>query len=122
PNGLLVVNKPEGMVSKDVSRWLEKRMGRMRLGHVGTLDPAASGVLPILLGRATRLQDYLLDLPKSYEFDIAFGTETDTLDREGTVVQTAAFDHVTEDLLRQAMAKFVGDIEQLPPLYSAVKY
>lgn len=122
PNGLLVINKPENMISKDVSRWLEKRMGRMRLGHVGTLDPSASGVLPLLLGRATRLQDYLLDLPKSYEFDITFGTETDTLDREGEVVATAPFDHVTKELLLGIMPQFVGDIVQIPPLYSAVKY
>ena len=84
-NGMLAIHKPHGMVSKDVSRWLTKRCGKLKLGHVGTLDPSATGVLPLLLGKATRLQDYLLDLPKSYEFDIEFGYETTTLDLEGDV-------------------------------------
>jgi tRNA pseudouridine55 synthase len=121
-NGLLPVNKPAGVVSKDVSRWLVKRLGRLKLGHVGTLDPAASGVLPILLGRATRLQDYLLELPKTYEFDITFGTETDTLDLDGQVTRETPWEHVTEAALAEAIKAFIGDFEQTPPLYSAVKY
>jgi tRNA pseudouridine55 synthase len=121
-SGLLAVDKPTGLVSKDVSRWLVKRLGRLHIGHVGTLDPAASGVLPILLGRATRLQDHLLNLPKTYEFDITFGSETDTLDRDGTVRREAPWDHITEGGLVAAMKTFLGDIEQTPPMYSAVKY
>jgi tRNA pseudouridine55 synthase len=121
-NGLLPVDKPAGLVSKDVSRWLVKRLGKLRLGHVGTLDPAASGVLPILLGRATRLQDYLLELPKTYEFDVTFGKETDTLDRDGQVVKEGPWEHVSAAQLTTAIQAFVGDLEQTPPLYSAVKY
>jgi tRNA pseudouridine55 synthase len=121
-HGLLPVNKPAGVVSKDVSRWLVKRLGRLKLGHVGTLDPAASGVLPILLGRATRLQDYLLELPKTYEFDITFGTETDTLDLDGQVAREAPWEHVTSADLAVAITNFIGDFEQTPPIYSAVKY
>lgn len=121
-NGLLPVNKPSGMVSKDVSRWLVRRLGKLKLGHVGTLDPAASGVLPILLGRATRLQDHLLDMPKTYEFDVKFGSETDTLDLDGVVVREAPFEHVTSEGLGVAIQEFIGDLEQTPPLYSAVKY
>lgn len=121
-DGLLAVNKPAGVISKDVSRWLVKRIGKVKLGHVGTLDPAASGVLPLLLGRATRLQDFLLELPKTYEFDITFGSETDTLDQDGKVVREAPWDHVTEGDLRASLERFIGDIEQVPPIYSAVKY
>ena len=121
-SGLLPIAKPPGMISKDVSRALMKRIGRVRLGHVGTLDPAASGVLPLLLGRATRLQDLLLDRPKSYEFDLAFGRETDTLDADGAVVLEMPFDHVTEHAIIAAMTPFRGEIEQTPPLFSAVKF
>lgn len=121
-SGLLPVNKPAGIVSKDVSRWLVKRLGKVKLGHVGTLDPAASGVLPVLFGRATRLQDYLLDLPKTYEFDIKFGEETDTLDREGTVTRKGPWEHVTADQLQTAATDFIGEFDQTPPIYSAVKY
>lgn len=121
-SGLLPVNKPAGIVSKDVSRWLVKRLGKVKLGHVGTLDPAASGVLPVLFGRATRLQDYLLDLPKTYEFDITFGHETDTLDREGKIVKEGPWEHVTTEQLKVTATEFLGEFEQTPPIYSAVKY
>jgi tRNA pseudouridine55 synthase len=121
-HGLLAVHKPTGMVSKDISRWLVRRLGKLKLGHVGTLDPAASGVLPVLLGRATRLQDYLLDMPKTYEFDIRFGSETDTLDLDGQVIRETAWEHITEAQLRTAIGAFIGDIVQTPPIYSAIKY
>lgn len=121
-SGLLPVNKPPGLISKDVSRWLVKRLGRVKLGHVGTLDPAASGVLPMLFGPATRLQDFLLDLPKTYEFDLTLGRETDTLDLDGATVREAPFKHVTAAALQEATSAFLGEIEQIPPLYSAIKY
>lgn len=121
-DGLLAVHKPTQMISKDVSRWLTQRVGRVKLGHVGTLDPAASGVLPILFGKATRLQDYLLDMAKSYEFDVEFGYETTTLDAEGERVKEASFAHVTREAVETAVKAFIGEIEQTPPLYSAVKF
>jgi tRNA pseudouridine55 synthase len=121
-SGLLPVNKPTGMVSKDVSRWLVKRLGKLHIGHVGTLDPAASGVLPILLGKATRLQDQMLDLPKTYEFEITFGAETDTLDAEGKLTRELPWQHITEGMLADAIRDFVGEFEQTPPIFSAVKY
>jgi tRNA pseudouridine55 synthase len=119
--GLLPVNKPLGLVSKDVSRKLVRKFGKLHIGHVGTLDPAADGVLPVLLGKATRLQDHLLDLPKSYDLEITFGYETDTLDSEGEVVREASWEHVTEAALANVIPSFLGPIEQIPPLYSAVK-
>jgi len=110
------------MSSRDVSRWLTKRFGKMSMGHVGTLDPDASGVLPVLIGNATRLQDYLLDSDKVYDFEVSFGYETDTLDASGAVVRRAASDHLTHASIEAATSKFVGTISQCPPLYSAVKY
>lgn len=121
-NGLLAVHKPTGMVSKDISRWLVRRLGKLKIGHVGTLDPAASGVLPVLLGRATKLQDYLLEMPKTYEFDIRFGSETDTLDLDGQVVRETPWEHITAAQLSASITDFVGDIVQTPPIYSAIKY
>ena len=121
-HGMLLINKPYEMVSKDVSRWIQKRFGKQKLGHVGTLDPLASGVLPIVFGKATRLQDYLLEMDKSYEFDIKLGQATTTLDIEGEVYEEKPWDHVTYEGLGQVAAGLVGDFPQVPPLYSAVKY
>jgi tRNA pseudouridine55 synthase len=121
-SGMLVVNKPTGMISKDLSRWLQRRFGKLKIGHVGTLDPGASGVLPILLGKATRMQDYLLDLTKSYEFDVDFGSETDTLDYEGEVIKRCEFEHIELADLKNAVESMRGQITQIPPIYSAVKY
>jgi tRNA pseudouridine55 synthase len=121
-NGLLAVHKPVGMISKDVSRWLVRRLGRQKLGHVGTLDPLAEGVLPILFGKATRFQDHLLFQKKAYEVELTFGRATDTLDRDGVFVAESSFDHVTKELIEAALPQFVGRIEQVPPLYSAVKF
>ena len=119
---MLVVNKPANMSSKDVSRWLIKRLGKIQMGHVGTLDPMAEGVLPILLGKATRLQDYLLHSNKIYEFDIQFGQETDTLDRAGAVIRQMEFGHITEEMLVDFCRVIHGAWEQETPVYSAVKY
>lgn len=119
--GLLPVNKPLGLVSKDVSRKLVRKFGKLHIGHVGTLDPAADGVLPVLLGKATRLQDHLLDLPKSYDLEITFGYETDTLDSEGTIVKELPAEHVTKEAIEGVIPAFLGPIEQIPPIYSAVK-
>lgn len=121
-SGMLVINKPNGMVSKDVSRYLTRKCGKsLKLGHVGTLDPAASGVLPILIGSATRLQDFLLDLPKTYLFDVKFGQTTDTLDWTGEVIEEKAA-QITPAIITNTLPQFHGDIVQIPPVYSAVKY
>ena len=121
-NGVLPVYKPRGVISKDVSRWILKNFGKVKLGHVGTLDPMAEGVLPILLGKSTRLQDYLLDSVKSYEFDIEFGYETSTMDQEGERISEAPFDHVTSSDIEKACANIEGSYIQTPPMYSAIKY
>jgi tRNA pseudouridine55 synthase len=121
-SGLIPVLKPTGMTSTEVSRLISKRFGRLKLGHVGTLDPDADGVLPILVGQATKLQDYLLEMPKVYSFEFKLGVATDTLDASGRVVKEADWGHVTVDMVTAIVSRFMGPITQTPPIFSAVKY
>jgi tRNA pseudouridine55 synthase len=121
-SGLIPVLKPTGMTSTEVSRLISKRFGRLKLGHVGTLDPDADGVLPILVGQATKLQDYLLEMPKVYSFEFKLGVATDTLDASGRVVKEADWGHVTVDMVAEVVSRFLGPITQTPPIFSAVKY
>ena len=90
-------------------------------GHGGTLDPQAKGVLPILLGQATRLMEYLVNTPKLYRTDIVLGTETDTYDNEGSVVEVRDVAHLRMESIREALSSFVGVTYQVPPMYSALK-
>jgi len=121
-DGLLLVYKPAGMTSKDVSRWFQQRIGKVKMGHVGTLDPLAEGLLPLLFGKATRIQDFLLAGTKAYEFDVGFGVATDTLDADGQVVAHAPKDHITEEQLQKICASMQGEFMQVPPMYSAIKF
>jgi tRNA pseudouridine55 synthase len=122
-DGLLPIYKAKGLVSKDVSRILQKIIGKTHtIGHVGTLDPMAEGVLPIVLGKATRLQDYLLATKKTYEFRVQLGQHRDTLDADGQILLEKAIMPFDEFELRNAASSLVGSYEQVPPLYSAVKW
>lgn len=120
-DGLLVVDKPTGMTSHDVVGKCRRIVGQRRVGHAGTLDPGATGVLLVGLGRATRLMRYIAELPKSYTGELVLGRTTTTLDDEGDTV--AVFDMSKVELVdvQIAAAKFVGDIQQVPPMVSAVK-
>jgi tRNA pseudouridine55 synthase len=120
-DGVLVCDKPAGMTSHDVVALVRRLAGQRRVGHGGTLDPPATGVLVVALGRATRLLRFLPMEPKRYLAVIAFGAETDTLDAAGTVVATADAAAVDGSALRRALAGFVGVQRQLPPMVSAVK-
>ena len=120
-DGVLVCDKAAGMTSHDVVARVRRLAGQRRVGHGGTLDPPATGVLVLALGRATRLLPFLPTEPKRYLATVAFGAETDTLDAAGTVTATAAADAVDEAALRAAMAGFVGPQEQVPPMVSAIK-
>jgi tRNA pseudouridine55 synthase len=120
PSGILPINKPRGKTSFDIVRHVRRATGEKRVGHAGTLDPMATGVLLVLLGQATRINEYLLDLPKTYRAIVLLGVETTTYDAEGEVVATNAV-NVDETQLRQALTTFVGDISQVPPAHSAVK-
>ena len=119
PDGLLLVAKPTGITSHDAVDAVRRALGVKKVGHAGTLDPMASGLLVMGVGRATRLLRFLGGLDKEYEGTGKLGVETDTLDADGEVVRTAEVE-VTEAELAAAMAGFVGEIQQVPPAYSAV--
>jgi tRNA pseudouridine55 synthase len=115
--GLLLVDKPAGMTSHDVVQHVRRIYGERSIGHLGTLDPFATGLLVLLIGRATRLATFLDTEPKVYEATIKFGTETDTDDLTGTVIRTAG--PPRESDVRSALEKLTGKISQVPPAYSA---
>jgi tRNA pseudouridine55 synthase len=120
-DGVLVCDKPAQMTSHDVVARVRRLAGQRRVGHGGTLDPPATGVLVLALGRATRLLPFLPTEPKRYLAEVAFGAETDTLDAAGTVTATAPADAVDEAAVRAALAGFLGPQEQVPPMVSAIK-
>src|SRR5690242_19342832 len=119
-NGILVLDKPAGMSSASAVDAVKKRLGAARAGHGGTLDPLATGVLPICLDEATKLAQYLLADDKAYEAELLFGVETDTLDRTGTVTATREV-AVTGEQFLAALAKRTGEQDQIPPMFSAIK-
>lgn len=120
-DGLAVVDKPAGCTSHDVVAIARRRLKTRRIGHAGTLDPDATGVLLLGVGRATRLLRFLGTLTKSYEGEVVFGVETTTLDAGGEVTAVHDMSAVAPADVRAAAARFVGDIDQVPPMVSAVK-
>lgn len=120
PEGLLLLDKPEGMTSHDVVDAVRRTLGTRKVGHAGTLDPMATGLLLVGAGRATRLLRFFGDLPKVYEGAARLGVETDTLDADGTIVRTSGVD-VSRAEVETAVAALVGESMQRPPAYSAVK-
>ena len=119
-NGILLVDKPADWTSMDVCAKLRGAVGEKRVGHSGTLDPMATGLLVVFLGRATRAVEFAEADEKSYEATLRLGVVTDTQDTTGTVLESHPV-AVTEDALEAALARFRGEIEQLPPMYSAIK-
>ena len=119
--GVLLVDKPEGTTSAGVIRTLKPRLGRTKVGHLGTLDPFASGLLPLCLGEATKVARYLLAEEKAYEGTISLGTATDTLDRTGSPIATAPVPPLAQPELDAVAARFTGRQQQVPPMYSALK-
>jgi tRNA pseudouridine55 synthase len=120
-NGVLVVNKPAGLTSHDVVARVRRLLRERSVGHLGTLDPMATGVLPLVLGRMTRLAQFYGGAEKSYEGVIRLGFATDTYDAEGKPASPPIEVKVTLEQLREAAARFQGDIEQMPPPFSAKK-
>nr|WP_090574478.1 tRNA pseudouridine(55) synthase TruB [Paenibacillus sp. OV219] len=120
-DGILAVWKPAGWTSHDVVAKVRRLVKVKRIGHTGTLDPEVTGVLPLCIGRATRVVEYVQERPKSYEAEMKFGIATDTEDMSGTVLTELPSVTITEDDIRRVLATFIGDIEQVPPMYSAVK-
>ena len=120
-NGLVVVDKEAGWTSHDVVARCRRIFGQKRVGHAGTLDPDATGVLLVGLGRSTRLMRFLTALPKTYEAEVVLGTATSTLDASGEVTGTWDMEDVSLSAVREAAAGLTGEIEQVPPMVSAVK-
>jgi tRNA pseudouridine55 synthase len=124
-SGILNVDKPAGWTSFDIVAFVRGRSGarreKRRVGHAGTLDPAATGVLPVLIGQATRLTQYLVDATKAYEATIELGVATDTYDADGEVVARHDASGITRDAIEAGLEAFRGEFLQTPPLYSALK-
>lgn len=121
-NGILNVNKPEGGTSFRIVSWLRRLSGEKCVGHAGTLDPMATGVLPICFGQATRIVQFLGDYPKTYLAVIELGAISNTFDREGQITRVKNPSTITQAQIEQALLAFKGSIEQVPPRYSALKF
>ncbi|EIW18536.1 MULTISPECIES: tRNA pseudouridine(55) synthase TruB [Pelosinus] len=120
-SGLINVLKPPGMTSHDVVSFIRRTYHLKRVGHAGTLDPAASGVLPVALGSATRLLEYMTDTDKSYRVELTIGYETDTGDDTGAILNNAVCVMPVKTEIEKVLSSFIGTIEQIPPMYSAIK-
>lgn len=120
--GVLVIDKPSGMTSHDVVDCVRRKFKMRRVGHAGTLDPLATGVLIVLVGRATKLSEQLMGCDKAYRSTMLLGTKTDSADTQGTVIEQKSFDGISPEEIKKVFESFKGEIKQLPPMYSAVKY
>src|SRR5882762_1638085 len=121
PDGVLLVDKAEGMTSHDVVALARRQLGIKKIGHCGTLDPIATGLLLLTIGRGTKVQDLLMSEDKEYVGTLTLGTATSTQDREGEVVETKPVPQLSESEIRAAFEKFRGDFYQMPPMVSAIK-
>lgn len=121
-DGVIIIDKPSGKTSHDVVREVKKILGVKKAGHTGTLDPMATGVLPVCLNEATKLAGFLTDENKEYLATMLLGVKTDTLDIEGKIISRNDNIEITEDEIKKVVMQMVGTIKQIPPAYSAVKY
>ena len=120
-NGILNIFKPKGMSSFDVVRVVKKVAKTGKVGHTGTLDPEATGVLPVCIGRATKIIDYIMDSEKVYEVTFKLGIRTTTYDLEGEVLEEKDTSHLSDDNILAVIKEFIGEYSQVPPMYSALK-
>lgn len=120
-NGILIIDKPQGVTSFDMVRQARRWCQTRRVGHAGTLDPLATGVLPIAVGWATRLVEYMMAGEKTYQATMKLGASTDTQDSEGQILEEKEWAHVDRDTFDAALSSFIGQIQQLPPMFSALK-
>jgi tRNA pseudouridine55 synthase len=121
-DGILNINKPSGPTSFSVVSRVRRLLNERRAGHGGTLDPIASGVLPVFLGHATRVAEYLMEYPKTYRAGVKLGAETDSFDAEGKVISSCDPSSITRGHIEAVLPRFRGDIIQKPPVYSALKH
>lgn len=120
-DGIIVINKPSGYTSHDIVSKIRKKLNIKKVGHTGTLDPLATGVLPILLGGGTKLSKYLINHDKEYIATIKLGVKTDTGDIEGQVIEEKQVPEISEEGLGKVLQSFLGPQKQIPPMYSAIK-
>jgi len=119
--GIIIVNKPDGMTSHDVVACVRKKLNIRRIGYAGTLDPLATGVLVLLLGKSTKLFNKFVVLDKTYRATLVLGTETTSADMQGVIIRQSSYEHITQIQIEGAFAQFCGELEQIPPMVSAVK-
>jgi len=121
-NGICIIDKPGGLTSHDLVLFLRRRFKIKKVGHAGTLDPMATGVLVMLLGNATKLSNKFISDDKEYEGSMRLGIKTDSHDKEGKVISSKDISGIKEESVRESFRAFLGDIEQVPPMVSAVKH
>ena len=119
--GVLLVDKPQGLTSHDVVYHLRRKLGMKKIGHAGTLDPMATSLLIMLIGKATRISQYLMSTDKVYEGEATLGVVTDSQDAEGEIMETRPVPELSEAAVREVMKTFLGDQYQTPPMHSAIK-
>lgn len=120
-NGIINILKPPGMTSHDIIYFVRKRLKIKKVGHTGTLDPEAAGVLPVCVGKATKAVQFITDKRKKYRTTIKFGIQTETYDKYGAIVEEKPVEHIDLNQLEEALKDFRGIIQQMPPIYSAIK-
>jgi len=120
-HGVLLLDKPIEISSNHILQKVKRLFNAQKAGHTGSLDPLATGMLPICLGEATKVSAFLLDADKTYRFKCQLGSKTSTADAEGEVIETRPYEHITLAQVEKIIPQFVGDIEQIPPMYSALK-
>lgn len=122
-DGIIIINKPKGYTSHDIVAKIKNITNSSKVGHTGTLDPNATGVLPILVGQGTKLSQYLINHDKEYEVVLQLGKKTTTADGEGEVIETREinFENLKEEYIKQVFQTFLGKQEQVPPMFSAIK-
>ena len=120
-NGIIVINKPKDYTSHDVVAKVKKILNVTKVGHTGTLDPNATGVLPLLLNQGTKLSKYLVEHDKTYIATIKLGEKTDTADAEGKIIEQKEVPEFSEDTIKNTLKNFLGTQLQKPPIYSAIK-
>ena len=120
-NGIFNIDKPYGITSMDVIRQIRNATNISKVGHGGTLDPLASGVIPVAIGNSTRLLEYILNNNKKYLAEITLGVSTNTYDREGEITKQADTSHINQEDIEELLKNFKGEMSQIPPMYSAIK-
>lgn len=121
-NGILNVDKPKGKTSYGVIAWLKRPSGEKRIGHAGTLDPLATGVLPVCFGQSTKVTQFLMNSVKTYFAEVKLGVTTDTYDCDGSVTSCSDMTRVTREQVEEVLNSFQGFIKQTSPVYSVLKY